>query len=239
MIYFYQDIAFVSISILFLFFLAGRMLFFRRFPKGSPFLLGLILIFSTAGLSDLAFRWTLSPTILLSADALNVFCFVFALAILSHYSLTHFFKGGLWADFKFFWMLYAPALVISALHIFTPLMIDRVFSCSKDLQLCYNSGYWVIVIYGIGFSLLSLLLNFGILAKSKDLHEKNQSIFLLLVLLLLIYFYTSSLILPFFFNIVNFVSPLPTTFAIAVLVYAHIRYHYFSFENVPKANAAH
>ena len=46
--------------------------------------------------------------------------------------------------------------------------------------------------------------------------------------------HNASLILPFLFNTVNFASPLPTSFAIMVLVYAYIKYDYFSLENLVK-----
>jgi hypothetical protein len=237
MVYFYQDISYVIISIIFLLFLVGHMLYCRRFQKGSLLLLVLILMLSTAGLSDLAFRWSPRSSVVLCADTLNVLCFVFALAILLHYSLVHFSKNRLWAEVKFYWVLYLPALIISVLHILTPLMIAGVISGPIGYQLSYNSGYWIIVIYGIGFSLLSILLNLGIIAKDTSPSEKNQSIFLLFTHLLLIYFYTSSLILPFLFNLANFVSPLPTTFAIIVLAYAYVKYNYFSLENIQKKGA--
>ncbi|MEE8637593.1 MAG: hypothetical protein V3T21_00950 [Candidatus Margulisiibacteriota bacterium] len=228
--YFYQDISYVIISIIFLLFLVGHMFYYRRFTRGSFHLLGLILMLSTAGLSDLAFRWNPRPIIVLYADALNVFCFVFALAILLHYSLVHFFKSRLWTETKFYWTLYLPALVISALHVLTPLMIAGIFFGPIGFQLSYNAGYWAIVIYGMGFSLLSVFLNLGIIVKDTSPSEKNQSVFLLFTHLLLIYFYSSSLILPFLFNMFNFVSPLPTTFAIIVLAYAYVKYNYFSLE---------
>ena len=61
MAYFIQDALYVALSIFFLFFLLGYMALRRRFPKGSPLLCALILLFSSAGLSDLAFRFSPVP----------------------------------------------------------------------------------------------------------------------------------------------------------------------------------
>lgn len=230
--YFYQDISYVLGSILLLLFLVGEMIHFRRLPKGGPLLLCLILLLSTAGLSDLIFRSNANPTIILFADTLNVFCFTFALAIIFNYSLVYFFKDNFWADARYHILLYVPALVISVMHTLSPTMIKGIVWGPVGYQLNYNPGYWAIVIYGLSLALLSVLLNIGAIGKVKSPSEKNQSILLVCALILLAYFYNSSLVLPFLFQSVNFASPLPTTFAILLLVYGYIEYNYFSLEQV-------
>jgi len=230
MVYFIQDTLFVALSIFLLFFLLGYMALRHRFPKGSPLLCALILLFSSAGLSDLAFRFSPNPVVVLYADSLNLFCFVFSLAILSHFSLVHFSKNPIWTHSKFYLILYLPALIIAVLHTLSPLMISGIVSGPIGFQLSYNWGYWLIVIYAALFGLHSVLLNLIIIVKNPVAAEKNHSVFLLLVLLLSLYFYNSSLILPFLYRMVNFSSPLPTTFAILILTYTFIRYHYFTLE---------
>jgi hypothetical protein len=230
MAYFIQDTLYVALSIFLLFFLLGYMALRRRFPKGSPLLFALILLFSCAGLSDLAFRFSPNPVIVLYADSLNLFCFVFSLAILSHFSLLHFSKNPLWTHTKSYLLLYLPALIIAALHILSPLMISGIISGPIGFQLNYNWGYWLIVIYAALFGFHSIALNLIIIVKNPLAAEKNHSIFLLLVLLLSLYFYNSSLILPFLYRMVNFASPLPTTFAVLILTYTFIRYNYFTLE---------
>lgn len=237
MSYYYQDTFYVSLGILILLFLLGYMLLRRRFAKGSPLLLSLILLFSTAGISDLVFRWNPRPVAVLYADSLNLFCFVFSLAILAHFSVIHFSRNPAWRETKIYALLYLPALLISALHILTPLMIDGITSGPIGFQLSYNWGYWAVVAYGAVFGLLSAALNIGIILSGPSPREKNHSLFLLFVLILSLYFYNSSLILPFLYRMVNFASPLPTTFAILVLTYAFIKYNFFTLEGL-KAQGA-
>ncbi|MFH1347593.1 MAG: hypothetical protein ABIH22_02775 [Candidatus Margulisiibacteriota bacterium] len=232
MAYYYQDISYILGSILLLLFLVGEMLHFRHLPKGGPLLLGLTLLLSTAGLSDLIFRSNPNPTIILFADSLNVFCFTFALAIILNYSLVYFSKNPLWSEKKAYLVLYIPALIISALHALSPMMIKGVLWGPISYQLNYNPGYWIIVAYGISFAFLSILFSLSAARKIQSPSEKNQSLLLVCVLILLTYFYNSSLILPFLFKTVNFASPLPTTFAILLLVYGYIEYNYFSLEKV-------
>jgi hypothetical protein len=228
--YFYQDMLYFLIGLFFFLFLAGYMIYHRRFPRGGFLLLGLILLLSTASLSDLAFRVNPHPNIVLFADSLNIFCYTLILAILLHYSLAYSSEKPVWTETKSYLALYLPALIISALYALSPLMVAGIVSGSIGFQLSYNPGYWVIVIYGIFLSLSCVYLNLEHLGRDKSPAEINRSIFLLFTLLLLAYFYNASLILPFLFRTVNFASPLPTSFAIMVLVYAYTKYNYFSLE---------
>jgi|GEM_PF-1337046 len=237
--YFYQDILYVSLSVVLLLVLVIHMLARRRFPKGSPLLLGLMLLLSTAGLSDIAFRFNPRPDIVLLADSLNVFCFSFALAIILHFSLAYFSPNQRLTRTKLYLLLYAPALVISGLHALSPLTIHGIISGPIGFQLSYNWGYWIIVAYGVLFGLYSLFLNVDMIFIKKDPAEKNRAAFLVFVLLLIAYFYQSSLIFPFLFRMVNFASPLPTTCAVLVLAYAYIKYRYFTLETIPASSSSH
>jgi hypothetical protein len=229
--YFFQDMLYCLISLSSLFCLAGYMIYRRHFPRGGLLLLGLILLLSTAGLSDLVFRVNPHPSIVLFSDSLNVFCYAFALVILLHYSLAYSSQKEVWTEIRSCLVLYLPALVLSSCYALSPFMISGIVSGSIGFQLSYNPGYWVIVIYGIFFSLSCIYLNLGHLGREKPPAEINRAIFLLFTLLLLAYFYNASLILPFLFRTVNFASPLPTSFAVMILAYAYIKYNYFSLEN--------
>jgi hypothetical protein len=230
--YFLQDMLYFLIGLAFFFVLAGHMLYRRRFPRGAGSLLGLVLLLSTAGLSDLAFRLYPQPNLVLLADSVNVFCYAFILAIFLHYSLAYSAKQTIWTETKLYLALYLPALAISGFYALSPLMISGLVASPLGFQLDYNPGYWIVVLYGLSLTLSCIYLNLGHIESSKPAGEKNRSVFLLFTLLLLVYFYNSSLILPFLFQTVNFASPLPTTFAIMVLTYAYLRYNYFALEQL-------
>jgi hypothetical protein len=228
--YFYQDLFYFLIGLAFFFFLAGYMFYRRCFPRGAGLLLGLILLLSTAGLSDLAFRVYPWANLVLLADSVNVFCFTFILAIFLHYSLAYSAKQTVWTRTKLYLVFYLPALAISGFYALSPVMVGGLITGPLGFQLNYNPGYWIVVLYGLTLTLASIYLNLGHIESSKPAGEKNRSVFLLFTLLLLVYFYNASLILPFLFQTVNFASPLPTTFAVMVLTYAFLKYNYFSLE---------
>lgn len=230
--YYSQDLLYILLGIFFIFVLLGYTIYRRHLPTGG-YLLGLVFLLSLAGLSDMIFRWNPNPSLVLSASSLNVLCFSFSLSIILNYSIVHFFKGKI--GLKPLWLflaLYLPALIVASLYAFSPLMISGMLSNPLGFQPIFNSGYWALVFYGVFLFLLSTLLNLILAFKGKSLDEKNQSVFLLFILFLVVYFYSSVLIFPFLYRTVNFASPLPTTFAILVLVYAYIRYGYFSLEKI-------
>jgi hypothetical protein len=228
--YFYQDLSYIIISVVFIAYLFGYAEIHRRIPKGFFLLLLLTLLLSTGGLSDMVFRWNPDPTLVILADSLNVFCFSFALTIILHYSALYFYKNDFLAASKGYRWLYLPACLLTFVYILSPLMIKGIVSNPIGFQLKYAPGYWLIVLFGALLGLAALLINFGIVLHSRNENEKNRSLFMLFVLILTLYFYSSVMFLPFLFNAVNFASPLPMTFAVIVLVYAYIKYGYFIIE---------
>ena len=230
--YFYQDIFYISLGIFFIFVLLGYILYRRHLPTGG-YLLSLVFLLSMAGLSDMIFRWNPNPSWVLSASSLNVFCYSFALTIILNYSIVHFFKDRIGLEPAWlFLILYLPALIVTSIYLFSPLMVSYVLSSPLGFQLAYSPGYWALIVYGAILVLPSALLNLIIAFQGKSADDANQSIFLLFVLLLVAFFYGSVLVFPFLYRTVNFASPLPTAFAILVLVYAYIRYEYFSLEKI-------
>jgi hypothetical protein len=226
--YFYEDILYIAGNILLLLFLFGYKVYSGRLARGSFMLLSLILLLSTAGLSDMAFRWNPNPNVVLLAAALNVFCFVAALSILLHFSMIYFHPTKFWKNVIFCSVYYFPVLVITGFQLFSPLLISGIITGPVGFRLVYNPAYLIIVLYAAALVLLTVLFNLATIVRDPHFEKKNQSAFLLFILLLVVYFYSASLVLPFLFGTVNFASPLPTTFAVLILAYTYIRYNYFT-----------
>jgi hypothetical protein len=225
--YLAQDILYIAMGIVFAMVLLGYIAYRRHWPGGG-YLLALVFLLTTTGLADIIFRWNPNPSVVLLAGSLNVLCFLLNLTILLHYSVENYLKSKIGLEpLWLFLILYLPALLVSGIYTLTPLMISGIITSAIGFQPIYGSGYWTLVGYGAALFLLTLHFNIMTLVRGK-LEEKNQSVFLMFVLFLLGYFYCSVLIFPFIYRTVNFASPLPTTFAILVLVYAYIHYHYFS-----------
>ena len=137
MIYFYQDILLAAINIFLLTFLVGYMIYHQRFTHGGNLLLALIIMLSTAGISDMIFRWNPNPTLILLADSFNVFCFLFTLTILLHFSLFSFTRSVLLRENKFYLLLYFPPVILSFLYALTPLMISKPYLFSKNFDITF------------------------------------------------------------------------------------------------------
>ena len=227
MSYFYQDLFFIICSLIIFIFFLGYLIVRRQF-RGGKLLLGLTFLLSLAGISDMVFRFNPDPNLVVLAEGMNVICFTFVLALLLNYSTVYFYKNPLSLPLKYYLLIYLPALIISVIYIFTPWMVSSITQNPFGFKISYNSGYWAIVLYGILMSICALLFVLITLFRDHDLDDKNEALFMMFILVLLVFFYSSVLILPFISHMVNFASPLPTTFAILALVYSYIAHGYFS-----------
>jgi len=226
--YFYQDMTLGAASLGLLFFLISYMIYQQRFTHGGNLLLALILMLSTTAFSGLVLRWNPNLTLLLLANSINVFCFLFAFTIILHFSLFSFSKSPLLWKSKAYLLLYVPAVILSFVYALSPLMLAGIVQNPFSFQILYAPGYWAIVLAGFAFAGAALLLELFILARGASAAEKRASLLSLLTIVLLFYFYGVDLIRPFFANRSFFPSPLPLTIASFALVYEFIKYHYFS-----------
>jgi hypothetical protein len=229
---FFQDTLMAAFDAGLFLFLIGYMIYRRRFTSGGNLLLALIMVLLLSSLADLAFRWNPDSTIILLANVFLVFCFLFGLTIVVHFSLYSFTKARfLWAN-ELYLLLYLPAVVAALIYAATPLMLTGIVCNPFGFQLTYGPGFWAVAILGLGLALSSFLLEFDMLLKRVSKSENRQALLSLLILGLLAYYYFADLVLPFFSRGAALISPLPVTLAIVILIYEFIKYHYVSLENV-------
>lgn len=225
--YFLEDIIIVSASVLISLFFLGYLLFRGQLLNGL-LLLVFVTLLSISGFSDAVFRFNPHPNLVVMADGLNIFCFTIELAILLHFSTVYFIKKPSQTPLPLDAVIYLPAVIISALYSLSPLMVSGVTANTTGFQMNYNPGYWTIVVYGAVMAIISLIFIFITLLRDPDAEDRNEVLFLLLVLILMIFFYGSVLVVPFLYNFINFVSPMPIVFAVLALVYSYISHGYFS-----------
>ena len=226
--FFAEDLfAIVASGLVFLSFL-GYLINKGQFSKGK-LLLALVFLLSLSGLSDMVFRFNSNANLVVLADGLNVICYTLVLALILDYSTVYLFRNPLAMPIISFILIYLPPIVISAVYILTPWMVSGITqNASLGFKLSYNSGYWVLLVYGAMLFLLSLGFILVDLWRDPDPEGRSESLFTLFILFLLGYFYCSVIIFPFWLKMVNFASPLPTTFAGLVLAYSYIVHGYFA-----------
>ncbi|MFA4844067.1 MAG: hypothetical protein WC632_03860 [Candidatus Margulisiibacteriota bacterium] len=229
--YFYNDIIMVVANLSLLLFLFGFMVARRRFTHGGNLLLLLIILLSTLGLSDLIFQWNPNLPLILLANSLNIFCALFTLSILCHFSLFAFTRSHLlWESRAYLW-LYLPPVIISFLYALSPLMLTGIVQNPLGFRLLFGSGYWAIVICGAALTFAISLLELAILFRPGSADEKAEAGISLAILLLLAHFFNLNLILPFFVYLGTYSSPMPAMLATLLLAYEFIRYNYYSLGN--------
>jgi len=226
--FFAEDLFSIIASGLVFFFFLGYLIYRGQFSNGK-LLLGLVFLLSLSGLSDMVFRFNSNANMVVLADGLNVVCYTLVLALILDYSTVYFFSNPLAMPWINFILIYLPPIFISAVYILTPWMVSGITQ-NKGIgfNLSYNSGYWVLLAYGAIMFLLSLAFVLIDLWRDPDSEDRSESLFTLFILVLLGYFYCSVIIFPFWLKMVNFASPLPTTFAGLALVYSYIVYGYFA-----------
>jgi hypothetical protein len=229
--YFYNDIIMVAANLVLLLFLFGFMVVRRRFTHGGNLLLLMIILLSTLGFSDLIFQWNPNPLLILLANTLNVFCALFTLTILCHFSLFAFTRSPLLWESRTYRWLYLPSILISFLYALSPLMLTGIVQNSFGFRLLFNSGYWAVIICGLALTLAISLLELAILFRPGSADEKAEAGISLAVLLILAHFFNLNLVLPFFFYLGTYASPMPAMLATLLLVYEFIRYNYYSLGN--------
>jgi hypothetical protein len=226
--YFYNDIIMVAVNLGLLLFLFGYMVARRRFTHGGNLLLLMIILLSTLGLSDLIFQWNPNPLLILLANTLNVFCALFTLTILCHFSLFAFTRSHLlWESRAYLW-LYLPSVVISFLYALSPLMLTGIVHNPFGFRLVFSPGYWAVIVCGVALTVAISLLELAILFRPGSADEKAEAGISLAILLLLAHFFNLNLILPFFVYLGSYSSPMPAMLATLLLVYEFIRYNYYS-----------
>lgn len=231
MIY-YLDLFLFLVNFCLLIYLIGYMIYRRRFTHGGNLLLALIILLSITGLSDIILRWNPNPALILLANAVMVFCFLFGLTIVLHFSLFSFTKSDfLWAN-ELYLFLYLPALILSFTYALTPFMLSGIIHNPFGFWLIYAPGYWIIVILSFGAGLGVAGLELGILLKNISAGENHQAVLSLLIFALLFFYYVSSLVLPFFSRSAYFPSSVILTLAIVLLIYEFVKYHFYSLESV-------
>ncbi len=226
--FFVEDLfAIIASAIIFLFFL-GYILYKRQFSSGK-LLLALVLLLSLSGLADMVFRFNGNPNMVVLADGLNVVCFTLILALMLDYSTLYFFRNPLAMPWINFILIYLPPIAISLIYILTPWMVSGITqNVGLGFKLSYSGGYWWLLVYGAVMFSLSLIFILIDLWRDPDSEDRNESLFILFILILLGYFYCSVIIFPFWLKMVNFASPLPTTFASLALAYSYIVHGYFA-----------
>jgi hypothetical protein len=229
--YFTNDVITVAVNLGLLLFLFGFMVARRRFTHGGNLLLLMIILLSTLGLSDLIFQWNPNPLLILLANTLNVYCALFTLSILCHFSLFSFTRSHLlWESRAYLW-LYLPSVVISFFYALSPLMLTGIISNPFGFRLTFGAGYWAVIICGVALTLAICLLELAILFRPGTADDKAEAGISLAILLILAHFFNLNLILPFFIYLGTYASPLPATLATLLLVYEFIRYNYYSLGN--------
>jgi hypothetical protein len=220
-LYFYQDL----ISVLLGLGLLGLMVVRVRLKGPSYLLLFLVFICSLAGLTDALFRWNPNSLVVLMADSLSAFCYLMGLGIFLHYSLFYEKQEQLG---KWYYLAYLPGLILSFLYVWTPLMVKGITRSFFGFQISYGPGYYWLIIYGLLYFVLILFFNGRVVFSFREWKEKERTFYLLFSFFLFFYFYSSVIIFPFLYGMVNFASPFPVVFAALVMVYAHLKYNYFS-----------
>ncbi|HVN67188.1 MAG TPA: hypothetical protein VMT55_02365 [Candidatus Sulfotelmatobacter sp.] len=223
-VYYYQDFIFASAGFL----LVGILLGYALQKQRYYLLVGLTLMLSTASLTDVIFRYNADPALLMLADSGNIFCALFGLTIFLHFSLADLLRWRHGRDFQNYLLLYLPALAIATAYTLTPLMVEGITSGAAGFEIQYGRGYWLVVAFAGAYLLLTVLLALFSVIESPKVRERERSAIMLLAAGLCAYYYTSVLILPFLLRLPNFASPLPLTCATIILVYAGIKYEYFS-----------
>lgn len=229
--YFYNDLVMVAVNLGLLLFLFGFMVARRRFTHGGNLLLLMIILLSTLGFSDLIFQWNPNLPLILLANSLNVFCALFTLSILCHFSFFSFTRSPLLWESRAYLFLYLPSVLISFLYALSPLMLTGIVQNPFGFRLIFGGGYWAIIICGAVLTLAIFLLELAILLRPGSADEKAEAGISLAILLLLSRFFNLNLVLPFFVYLGTFSSPMPTMLATLLLVYEFIRYNYYSLGN--------
>jgi hypothetical protein len=220
--YFQQDLIYLVLCVLLAAGLPSYLAARRSLAGGWPAVL-LVLLLTIAGLADLIFQSNPGTAVVLLADAVNVFCFLFSLTIFAHYSLVYFFPGlrrvSRW--------LYAPALALALLYFLSPWLVRGIVQNSYlGFRLDYAPGFWLLPVFGVLFGGGVLALNCLIIFSDRAPADKDRSLYLIFVLFLALFFFHACLILPFLAGTVNFASTLTLALAIGVIVYA-CAYHGF------------
>jgi hypothetical protein len=224
--YLQQDLAYFGLcavlTVGFPIFLAARGLL-----AGGRAAVLLVLLLTIAGAADLAFKDNSSTALVLLADGVNVFCFLFCQALFLHFSFAYFFPGPLrgrrW--------LYLLPLALALLYFFSPWLVSGIVrNAYLGFRLNYAPGFWLLPLFGALAGGLALALNFAVLFLHREPAAKDRAIALLLVMFLALFFFSASLIIPFLAGTVNFASPLPVLLALLVIVYTCARYGFFLME---------
>jgi hypothetical protein len=222
-VYYYQDFIFAALG----FFLAGLLLGRALVKRRYYLLVALLLMLSTAGLTDVVFRYNPDPALLMLADSGNVFCAAFGLTIFLHFSLAAFLRQRYNYNFRRYLFLYLPALLLAAVYALTPLMVKGITSGGAGFEIKYGQGHWLVLAFVGLYLLLIGLLGLFSMIESPNVRDRECSAIMLLAAGLCAYYYSSVLVIPFLFQMPNFASPVPLTCATLILTFAGLKYEYF------------
>ncbi len=220
--YFQQDVVFLAVCgalcvVLFVF-LASRQLLGRGWPA-----LALSFLLTVAGAAGLVFQYRPGTALILLADAVNVFCYLFSLTLFVHYSIVYSSAGLRRARLWF----YLPALALALVYFLTPWLVSGVSQSFLGFRLAYAPAFWLVPAFGLLAVLLALVLNFRTIFSLQPEAVKDRSLYLLFVLFLVCFFFSSCLLMPFLAGTVNFSSTLPLALAVLVVFYACAHNGYF------------
>jgi hypothetical protein len=223
-IYLFQDLCYLLAGL----FLTGLVFGYAFFKQPCFRLVTLTILFLLAGVTDVLQVYGVDPTQLLLTDSVNVACALFSLTFFLQFSLL----GR--SDQRSVWptrvnaLFFLPALLLAMVYTLTPLLIGGITTGANGFRLDYQPGFWLLVLALAGGALMVLWFVWREFSQAGEGKARERAVILLFSFLLAAYFYGTGLILPFLAETGQFASPLPLTFAALVLVYANVKYGYFS-----------